>query len=119
MMRPADSVPQVFLCTHTVDFRKSIAGLSLLVEQTLQLDPFAPVLYVFTNKRRDKVKILYWGVPRHSCELWRSIIDGSRPPGIGVQAQISNRRVLPYLRDMVVSNVGNGIRKDVRYVLGR
>ena len=59
MMRPADNVPQVYLCTQAVDFRKSISGLSLIVEQSLLLDPFAPGLYVFANKRKDKVKILY------------------------------------------------------------
>ena len=66
MMRPAASMPQVFLCTASVDFRKSITGLSLLVEQSLELDPFAQALYVFPNRRKDKVKILSWemnGIP--------------------------------------------------------
>jgi len=36
-----------------------IDGLSLLVEQQLNLNPFEAVLFVFINRRRDKLKILY------------------------------------------------------------
>ncbi len=60
LLRPAVAAPRVFLCIEPVDFRKSIDGLSLIVEQGLSLDPFGSVLYVFVNKRRDKIKILLW-----------------------------------------------------------
>ncbi len=59
MMRPAEGV-RVYLCQTAVDLRKSINGLSLLVEGTLGLSPFEPALYVFRNRHRDKVKVLYW-----------------------------------------------------------
>ena len=61
-MRPGDDV-EVYLCRDIVDMRKSINGLSILVEQTLGLDPFAAQLFVFCNRKRDKVKILHWGAP--------------------------------------------------------
>lgn len=60
MMRPNDALPSVYLCTEPVDFRKAIGGLSLIVEQELGLSPFEQTLFVFINRRRDKVKILYW-----------------------------------------------------------
>ena len=50
----------VYLHREPVDFRKSINGLSLIVEQQMQLSPFAQALFVFCNKRRDKLKVLYW-----------------------------------------------------------
>lgn len=43
-----------------VDFRKSINGLSALVEQTLGLDPFAQAVYVLRNRRADRIKSLGW-----------------------------------------------------------
>lgn len=55
-----DAQRKVYVHREAVDFRKSINGLAALVEQALGLDPFAPALYVFGNRRRDRVKILGW-----------------------------------------------------------
>ena len=51
---------KVYLHREAVDFRLSINGLAVLVEQALGLDPFASCAYVFSNRRRDRVKILGW-----------------------------------------------------------
>lgn len=60
MMRPSKDIPFIYLCTTPVDFRKAIGGLSVLVEDELSLNPFDPALFVFINRRKDKIKILYW-----------------------------------------------------------
>lgn len=49
-------VPQVYLHKQPVDFRKSINGLSLLVEQEMQLSPFSGALFVFCNQQRTRLK---------------------------------------------------------------
>ena len=51
---------KVYLHREPVDFRLNINGLAVLVEQALGLDPFASCAYVFSNRRRDRVKILGW-----------------------------------------------------------
>jgi transposase len=51
---------KVFLHREPVDGRKNINGLTALVEQGLGLDPFARAVYVFSNKRRDRIKLLLW-----------------------------------------------------------
>lgn len=56
-----------------VDFRKSINGLSILVEQTLQLNPFGACLYLFINRQRNKLKGLYWH--RNGFCLWHKRLE--------------------------------------------
>ena len=52
-------VPEVFLCATPVDFRKSINGLAALVEEELELSVLSGAIFVFCNKNRDKLKLLY------------------------------------------------------------
>lgn len=56
----------VYLHRAPVDFRKSINGLVTLVEQGFGLSPFASACFVFGNKRRDKIKVLFW----HKNGFW-------------------------------------------------
>ncbi|HHK3733091.1 MULTISPECIES: IS66 family insertion sequence element accessory protein TnpB [Pseudomonas] len=64
MMRPDAKVEKVYLYPKPVDFRKSIDGLAALVELDIKVAVFDPVLFVFLNRHRNRVKILYWGVSR-------------------------------------------------------
>lgn len=59
-MRPDAKVEKVYLYPKPVDFRKSIDGLAALVELDIKVAVFDPVLFVFLNKSRKRVKILYW-----------------------------------------------------------
>lgn len=59
-MRPDPSLAEVFLHRQPVDFRKSVNGLSAIVEQAMRQSPFSKQLYVFINKRRNRLKILFW-----------------------------------------------------------
>ena len=54
------STCRVYLATGVTDLRKSIDGLSVLVKESFELDPFGPCLFVFCNRKRDKIKILQW-----------------------------------------------------------
>ena len=76
MIRPNDNGPLVYLCIAPVDGRKQINGLSLLVQDTLELNPFSEQLFVFTNRRRDRCKILYW--ERSGFVLWLKRLDKAR-----------------------------------------
>ena len=99
MMRPAPEVA-VYLCREIVDMRKSIGGLSALVEQQLGLDPFQPTLYVFCNRRRDKIKVLYW--ERSGFVLWYKKLEKERFPwlrGAGESSAKMTGRELNWLLD--------------------
>jgi len=51
---------RVFLCTQPTDLRKSFDGLHGLVQEVLRQDPLSGDLFVFLNRRRDRVKVLLW-----------------------------------------------------------
>ena len=69
-------IETLYLRRDVVDFRKSINGLVVIVEQDMQLSPFSDALFVFTNKARDKLKILYWD--RTGFALWYKRLDKER-----------------------------------------
>lgn len=51
---------RIYLAVEPVDMRKQFNGLWSLATQKLREDPFKGALFVFTNKGRDRLKILYW-----------------------------------------------------------
>jgi transposase len=59
---------KVYIATDAADMRKSIDTLSVMVKDVLSKDPFSGHLFVFCNKRGDKIKILYWD--RNGFCLW-------------------------------------------------
>ncbi len=67
---------RVYLALGTTDMRKSINGLSLLVEEQFELNLFSDSLFAFCNRRRDMVKILYWG--ENGFCLWMKRLERDR-----------------------------------------
>jgi len=85
---------RVFLGLGVTDMRKSINGLSALVEALLNLDPFSGHLYVFSNRRRNIVKILYWD--RNGFCLWMKRLEKDRfkwPGHDGESFEIDHRQL--------------------------
>ena len=75
MIRPALDLAEIFICIAPVDFRMQINGLSALVQDELELDPFSEKLFAFTNRRRDRVRILVW--ERSGFVLWMNVWSAS------------------------------------------
>jgi len=68
--------PVIYLHRDVVDFRKSINGLIVVVEQQLELSPFMDGLFIFCNKNKDKLKILYWD--KTGFALWYKRLEKQR-----------------------------------------
>ena len=75
MLLPASGM-KVYLALGSTDMRKSINGLSLIVETSMELDPFSGHLFVFCNRRRKILKILYWD--RNGFCLWHKRLEKHR-----------------------------------------
>lgn len=72
-MMQFDAKPSVYLHRRPVDFRKQINGLSLIVQEALELDVFGEVFFVFVNRARNRIKILYW--QRNGFCLWMKRLE--------------------------------------------
>jgi transposase len=93
-------IEHVYLACGSTDLRKSIDGLAATVSQVFKLDPFSPCLFVFCNRQRDKLKILYWDWNGFWL-VYRRLEKGrfrwpSTPPG---ETLTINRRQLQWLLD--------------------
>jgi transposase len=64
---------RVYLCVSACDMRKSFDGLHGIVTQSMELDAFAGHLFVFGNRRRDRIKILYWD--RDGFAVWAKRLE--------------------------------------------
>lgn len=54
------SSTRIFVATSPTDMRKGFDGLQGLVSSVLGKDPLSGHLFLFVNRRRDKLKVLYW-----------------------------------------------------------
>jgi len=64
---------RVYLAAGTTDMRKQISSLSIMVADHLEMDPFSGHLFVFCNRRRNMIKILYWH--RNGFCLWMKRLE--------------------------------------------
>ncbi len=63
MLSFPDGIP-IYLQTGITDMRKSINGLSALVQNEMKKNPFEPGYFLFCGKTRRILKLLYWGCRR-------------------------------------------------------
>jgi transposase len=83
---------RVYLCLTACDMRKSFDSLHALVREYLELDAFAGHLFVFTSRRRDRVKILYWD--RDGFAVWsKRLEEGTYAMPIGESAAERRREI--------------------------
>jgi len=69
---------RVFLRVGATDMRKAINGLAAMAQDHLQQNPFSGSVFVFCNRRRDLIKILYWD--RNGFCLWQKRLERHRFP---------------------------------------
>jgi transposase len=68
MLPQLSAAVRVFLCSQPTDMRKSFDGLVGMVREYLGQDPLSGHLFLFLNRRRDRVKILFW--ERDGLVIW-------------------------------------------------
>ena len=69
---------KIYIRPGVTDMRKAINGLSGIVQNEINLNPYDPSLFGFSNRRKDQVKILYWD--RNGFCLWQKRLERDRFP---------------------------------------
>ena len=77
------SAVRAFLCTRAVDLRKSFDGLSGLVEECFRQDLLTGHLFLFVNRRRDRIKVLYFDHDGLAIGYKRLEVGSFRVPDAG------------------------------------
>ncbi len=67
---------QIYLYRPFADFRKGIYGLTSIVQEEMELNPFGRYLFIFCNRSRDRLKILYWD--NTGFALWYKMLEKDR-----------------------------------------
>jgi transposase len=67
MLTPSGNT-RIFLCTGDTDMRKSFKSLHGIIRSSMHLDPLSGYLFVFKNRRGDRIKVVYWD--GNGCALW-------------------------------------------------
>jgi transposase len=67
---------RVYVAVGVTDLRKAINGLSVLAKEQLGQDPFGGSYFAFSNRGRNRIKVLYWD--RNGFCLWQKRLERDR-----------------------------------------
>jgi transposase len=95
---------RLFLCHHPVNMRKSFEGLSALVEQLFPGEILSGAFFIFLNRRKDHVKVLFWD--KDGLVIWfKRLEKGSFSWKWGDQSSLDRRTFLMLLEGITPKRV--------------
>jgi len=95
---------RLFLCQQPVNMRKSFEGLSALVEQLFPGELLSGALFIFLNRRKDQIKVLFWD--KDGLVIWfKRLEKGSFMWKWGGENRIDRKTFLMLLEGIVPKRI--------------
>ena len=106
---------RIYLCLTPADMRWGFDTLAQMVQQAMQADPLSGDLFLFTARRRDRLKILYWD--RDGLALWYKRLEQGtfripQPADSSVAVELTASELAMLLEGIDLRS----IRRSPRYV---
>ena len=109
---------KIHLASGAVDMRKSSQTLAVLVKNILQQNPLCGHLFVFYNKRKDIVKILYWQT--NGFCLWQKKLEEGNfilpPPFSSHSLEMSSYHLQTFIQGLNCWGIGEAKELSYQYV---
>jgi transposase len=105
---------RIFLATQPADMRRGFDGLAALTTQVIGQDPLSGHLFVFRNRRGDRLKILYWD--RDGLAIWAKRLERGAfrfPNPTGDRLEVTPAEMAAILEGIDLSRA----RRQKRFVL--
>lgn len=91
---------RLFICQYPVSMRKSFEGLSALVEELFPQELLSGAFFIFLNKRKDHMKVLFWD--KDGLVIWfKRLEKGSFAWKWGSDNRLDRRTFLMLLEGIV------------------
>ena len=95
---------RIFLYGYPVNMHKSFEGLCGLVEEAFDEEFTSGAYFVFLNRQRDRMKVLYWDVD--GLSIWYKRLErGSFTPGSNGKKLITRREFLMLLEGVIPKRI--------------
>lgn len=105
---------EIYFCLQPTDMRRGFDGLARMAEEHLARDVLVGGLYVFVNRRRDRLKLLYWD--NDGLAIWHKRLESGRFQMPTVDAEGSCVRLTAMQLSLILGGIDlASVRQRKRY----
>ena len=116
-MLSVSPVVKIFVYGQAADLRRGYDGLAAIVQESMEEDPLSGSLFVFVNKRGNRIKLLYWDETGYAIWMKRLEVGSFELPQVedGASPRV---QVTPSQLSLILDGIElSSVRRRKRYRL--
>jgi transposase len=116
-MLSVSPVVKIFLYGQAADLRRGYDGLASIVQEAMDEDPLSGSLFVFVNKRANRIKMLYWNETGYAIWMKRLEVGTFEIPKVG-NDESPSVKITPSQLSLILDGIElSSVRRRKRYQL--